>query len=333
MKLTCEGLRDVQAWEKAGVLLPPYDPKALSERTRQHPLWVHFGIGNIFRIFIGSIADQLVREGAMDRGVTCVETFDYDVVDKIYTPFDNLVMAVTLNGDGTREKRVLGILGEAVKAQSADPASWVRLKEIFTDPGLQMVSFTITEKGYALRNPDGVYFGYVQADMDNGPEKVTGAMGVVTAMLYARYKAGKYPLTLVSMDNVARNGEKLRASVLETARVWAEKGHVPAEFVDYVSDEKVVAFPWTMIDKITPRPSEDIAADLMPRDHLPPHLHRALRQRRGPAVPGGGGQLPQRPPGAGEGRGVHGRPGDRQPLRAHEGHRLFKPHPHRPGAV
>ena len=263
MKLTCEGLRDVQAWEKAGVLLPPYDPKALSERTRQHPLWVHFGIGNIFRIFIGSIADRLVREGAMDRGVTCVETFDYDVVDKIYTPFDNLVMAVTLNGDGTREKRVLGILGEAVKAQSADPASWVRLKEIFTDPGLQMVSFTITEKGYALRNPDGAYFGYVQADMDNGPEKVTGAMGVVTAMLYARYKAGKYPLTLVSMDNVARNGEKLRASVLETARVWAEKGHVPAEFVDYVSDEKVVAFPWTMIDKITPRPSEDIAADLM----------------------------------------------------------------------
>ena len=263
MKLTYEGLRDVQAWEKAGVLLPPYDPKALSERTRKHPLWVHFGIGNIFRIFIGSIADRLVREGAMDRGVTCVETFDYDVVDKIYTPFDNLVMAVTLNGDGTREKRVLGILGEAVKAQSADPASWVRLKEIFTDPGLQMVSFTITEKGYALRNPDGAYFGYVQADMDNGPEKVVGAMGVVTAMLYARYKAGKYPLTLVSMDNVARNGEKLRASVLETARVWAEKGHVPAEFADYVSDEKVVSFPWTMIDKITPRPSEDIAADLM----------------------------------------------------------------------
>ncbi|MBR0367711.1 MAG: mannitol dehydrogenase family protein [Clostridia bacterium] len=263
MKLTYEGLRDVQAWEKAGVLLPPYDPRALSERTRQHPLWVHFGIGNIFRIFIGSIADRLVREGAMDRGVTCVETFDYDVVDKIYAPFDNLVMAVTLNGDGTREKRVLGVLGEAVKAQSSDPASWVRLKEIFTDPGLEMVSFTITEKGYALRNPDGAYFGYVQADLDNGPEKVTGAMGVVTAMLYARYKAGKHPLTLVSMDNVARNGEKLRASVLETARVWAEKGHVPAEFTDYVSDEKVVSFPWTMIDKITPRPSEDIAADLM----------------------------------------------------------------------
>ncbi len=263
MKLTYKGLKDAQAWEKAGVLLPPYDPEALSEKTKADPRWVHFGIGNIFRIFLGTIADRLVRDGEMDRGVTCVETFDYDVVDKIYTPFDNLVMAVTLNGDGTREKRVLGVMGEAVKAQSADPAAWARMKEIFVNPGLQLASFTITEKGYALRSPDGEYFSHVQADLDDGPDRVTGAMGVVAAMLLARFKAGKLPLTLVSMDNVARNGEKLRASVLEIARVWAEKGHVPAEFVDYVSDEKVVSFPWTMIDKITPRPSEEIAADLI----------------------------------------------------------------------
>lgn len=43
---------------------------------------VHFGIGNIFRVFIGGIADGLLEEGVLDRGLTCVETFDYDVVDK-----------------------------------------------------------------------------------------------------------------------------------------------------------------------------------------------------------------------------------------------------------
>ena len=262
MKLNYQGLKDAAAWEKAGVKLPPYDVEALAQRTRENPLWVHFGIGNIFRIFLGSIADQLVREGVMDRGVTCVETFDYEVVDRIYAPFDNLVMSVILNGDGSRDKRVLGPLGEAVKAQSSDSAAWARLKAIFVNPGLQLVSFTITEKGYALRNAEGEYFGYVKADLENGPERVTGAMGVVTAMLYARYQAGRLPLALVSMDNVSRNGEKLRASVLETARVWAEKGHVDPAFVDYVSDEAVVAFPWTMIDKITPRPSEEIARDL-----------------------------------------------------------------------
>ena len=262
MKLNYQGLKDAAAWAKAGIELPPYDVEALAKATVADPRWVHFGIGNIFRIFVGSIEDKLLREGLMDRGITCVETFDYDVVDKIYTPYDNLALAVYLKSDGTVDKQVLGGLSEAVKAQSSDPAAWARLKAVFENPGLQLVTFTITEKGYALRNTEGRYFGYVQADMDNGPEKVTGAMGVVAAMLYARYLAGKKPLALVSMDNVARNGEKLRNSVMETAMVWKELGHVDAGFVEYVSDESVVSFPWTMIDKITPRPSVDVANDL-----------------------------------------------------------------------
>ncbi len=44
-----------------------------------------------------------------------------------------------------------------------------RFKEIFTDPGLQMISFTITEKGYALYRPDGSLMPVVQADIDEGP--------------------------------------------------------------------------------------------------------------------------------------------------------------------
>lgn len=262
MKLTYNGLKDTAAWEKANILLPNYDSEKLAEETKKDPRWVHFGIGNIFRIFVGSIADKLVSAGDMDRGITCVETFDYEVVDKIYTPYDNLALAVILHADGNTERRVFGILSEAVKAQSANAENWARMKAIFTNPGLQMITFTITEKGYALRNAEGEYFGYVKADLDNGPEKVTGAMGIVTAMLYARFKAGKYPLALVSMDNVARNGEKLGRSVQETASVWAEKGFVEKEFLDYLGDTKYISFPWTMIDKITPRPSEEIAAKL-----------------------------------------------------------------------
>ena len=249
MKLTYSGLKDAAAWAKAGIELPPYDVEALSKVTQADPRWAHFGIGNIFRIFVGRIADRLLREGLMDRGITCIETFDYDVVDRIYTPYDCLALAVILNADGSVDRRVLGPLSEAIKAQSADPAYWAHMKDVFTHPAFQMATFTITEKGYALRNAGGEYFGYVKADMDNGPEKVTGAMGIVTSMLYARYRAGKYPLALVSMDNVARNGEKLRNSVVETAKVWLEKGFVDAGFVDYVSDETVVSFPWTKIGR------------------------------------------------------------------------------------
>ena len=262
MKLTMAGIKDREAWEKAGIQLPGYDVEEVSEKARKAPRWVHFGIGNIFRVFIGGIADGLLEEGALDRGLTCVETFDYDVADKIYAPYDNLGLSVILHGDGTRDYKVLGALAEAVKAQSSNEKQWNRLKEIFAAPSLQLVSFTITEKGYALQKADGTWFPFVEADIKNGPTKATGAMAVLTAMLYERYQAGKYPLALVSMDNCSQNGARLRQSVLTMAEEWKKAGYVDDGFLAYVSDEKIIAFPWTMIDKITPRPSEPIAADL-----------------------------------------------------------------------
>lgn len=262
MQLTLNGLKDKAAWEALGIKTPSYDIAAVAENTKKAPVWVHFGAGNIFRIFIGGIADKLISEGDTDKGITCVETFDFDVVDKIYKPYDNLVLAVTLKADGSTDKQVLGSLTEAIKAQSDVPAEWDRLKAIFTDAGLQMISFTITEKGYALKGSDGNYFGFIQNDINNGPEKPVSAMAVVCALLFERYKAGAAPLAVVSMDNCSHNGEKLQNSVVTMAKEWQAKGFVPEGFVAYLTDEKQVSFPWSMIDKITPRPSEAIAEDL-----------------------------------------------------------------------
>ena len=122
MKLTVEGIKNQETWKKAGIVFPGYDVEKVSQKAKEEPGWVHFGIGNIFRVFIGGIADGLLEEGVLDRGITCVETFDYDVVDKIYAPYDNLGLSVILHGDGTREYKVLGSLAEAVKAQSSDQA-------------------------------------------------------------------------------------------------------------------------------------------------------------------------------------------------------------------
>ena len=262
MKLSIDGIKDKTAWEEAGIKLPAYDVRKVAENTKASPEWVHFGIGNIFRIFIGGIADSLIEQGVSDKGITCVETFDFDVVDKIYEPFDNLVMAVTLKEDGSTDKRVLGSLTEAVKAQSASKEAWSRLKEIFANPQLEMISFTITEKGYALRDAKGAFFPFIQSDIDNGPDKAVSAMAVVAALLFERFNTCKAPLAVVSMDNCSQNGAKLRESVLTMAEEWKKEGFVDEDFLTYVSDEDVVAFPWTMIDKITPRPSEQIATDL-----------------------------------------------------------------------
>ena len=262
MELTWSGIEKKEEWEKAGIMLPGYDIKSVVQKTKKAPEWVHFGIGNIFRIFLGGIADILLEQQEMDRGITCVETFDTDVVDQIYTPYDNLVLSVFLHGDGKQDKKVLGSLTEALKAQHEDTPAWERLKEIFRAESLQMVSFTITEKGYALKNADDTFFPFVEKDIKNGPEKASCAMAVVTAMLLERYKNGGAPLALVSMDNCSQNGERLRESVLMMADEWRKQGFADDGFISYISDETRISFPWTMIDKITPRPAEKIAEDL-----------------------------------------------------------------------
>lgn len=100
-----------------------------------------------FSIFLGGIADKLISEGEMEKGITCVETFDFDVVDKIYKPYDNLVLAVTLKADGSTDKQILGSLTEAVKAQSNVKEEWDRLIEIFKNPELKMIFFYNYRKG------------------------------------------------------------------------------------------------------------------------------------------------------------------------------------------
>ena len=262
MKLNREEIKNAAAWNSLGISVPSYDPAEIADNTVKSPVWVHFGIGNIFRIFIGGIADRLISEGISDKGIVCAETFDYDIIDKIYKPYDNLVLAVTLKADGSIDKRVLGSLSEAVAADSDDEKAWNRLKEIFCDKGLQMISFTVTEKGYALKGADGEYLPFVRPDLENGPERAKGAMAVVTAMLHERFKNGAAPLAVVSMDNCSHNGEKLRNSVIAVANEWLSRGFVDKAFIDYITDEDRVSFPWSMIDKITPRPSTGIADSL-----------------------------------------------------------------------
>ena len=262
MKLCVEELKNSDKWNSIGIEVPEYDVSQIAENTKKSPVWVHFGVGNIFRIFIGGIADKLIETGHSDKGIICAETFDLDIIDKIYDAYDNLVLAVTLKPDGSTEKKIIGSLAQALAVSYKDASTWSRLGEIFADPGLQMISFTVTEKGYALKGSDGEYLPYVKPDLENGPESPMGAMAVVTALLYKRYLEGKYPLAVVSMDNCSHNGEKLQQAITTIANEWLSRGLVENGFIDYISDENQISFPWSMIDKITPRPSVDIANSL-----------------------------------------------------------------------
>ena len=74
--------------------------KKIKENTLKNPKWLHFGAGNIFRIFVGRMEQTLLEKGLEDTGIIVAESFDGEIIDKAYTPFDYLTMAVTLFKDG-----------------------------------------------------------------------------------------------------------------------------------------------------------------------------------------------------------------------------------------
>ena len=253
LKDILSGQLNAAEWEQKGYELPKFDIRAVREKTAKEPTWVHFGGGNIFRAFPAAMLNDALNTGRYDRGVIVAETFDYEVIDKAYTPYDNLSLLVSLKGDGTVDKKVIASVTEVLKAdyQFTD---WQRLVDVFRSPSLQMISFTITEKGY----------GYNEQDLQRGLQPVF-ALGKVTALLYERWKAGVYPLTIQSMDNCSHNGDKVKAGVFAYAERWVSDGLVPRSFVSYLKDPRSVTFPWSMIDKITPRPHQ-LVKELLQKD-------------------------------------------------------------------
>lgn len=226
-------MRLVEAWAtrenwKKDYIIPSYNRDEIKENTIKAPIWLHFGAGNIFRAFIAAAMDTLLEQGLSDRGIIVCESFDKELIERAYKPYDSLSLLVTLQANGQIEKRVIGSVMKAVTELEA-------MKKLFCMPTVSMVSFTITEKGYT------------------GP-----LMRTIAELCLERYNSGAYPLALVSMDNCTHNGELLSNKVLEHARNLVLEGKAQQGFLSYLTDETKVTFPWSMIDKITPRPDESV---------------------------------------------------------------------------
>ncbi|MCL2638911.1 MAG: mannitol dehydrogenase family protein [Oscillospiraceae bacterium] len=246
-----------EKWQKAGVTLPALDRSALIEKTTAAPAWVHFGAGNIFRAYLARACQELVEAGAYDRGIIAAEGYDYELLDMVFTPHDKLFILVTLKADGSVDKKAVASITEALKANSSHD-DFARLREIFRQDSLQVVSFTITEKGYSLLNSDRETPPDIQNDFENGTEAPRSYMGRICALIYERFMNGAKPLALVSMDNCSHNGDKLKAAVGAFADEWEKRGLVQKGFSDYINDPQKISFPWSMIDKITPAPHRDV---------------------------------------------------------------------------
>jgi len=245
-------------FEKNNIHVADINGSELYKRTFEAPVWIHFGAGNLFKGFHCALAQKLIEEKSSDKGIIVAEPFDYEIIEKTYKPYDNLNLQVIMRADGDIKLCVISSITESIAADSADKVSWERLKTIFSARSLQMVTFSITEKGYDLKTIDGSFKANILKEFDDGIDKPASAMTKLTALMYERYKNNKAPIALVSTDNFSHNGDKLKDTIITVANEWKSRRYVEEGFIDYLLDGKKVSFPWSMIDKITPYPSQKV---------------------------------------------------------------------------
>ncbi|MDR2558574.1 MAG: mannitol dehydrogenase family protein, partial [Oscillospiraceae bacterium] len=217
-------------WRTAGIEIPAFNRAELIGRTKLAPAWLHFGAGNIFRAYLARVCQELVESGEYDKGIIAAEGYDYELIDMVFTPHDSLFILVTLKADGSVDKKAVASIAEALKANSKHE-DFTRLKEIFRADSLQMVSFTITEKGYSLLNSDRETPPDILYDFENGTEMPRSYMGKIATLIYERFVNGAKSLALVSMDNCSHNGDKLKAVISAFAEEWEQRSLVQKGFV------------------------------------------------------------------------------------------------------
>lgn len=244
LSLNLKNVLNAPLWRDKNIELPVYDIEKARQNTTENPAWLHFGSGNIFRGFIASLADSLLNGGFSDTGVIAAETYDTEIIERIYAPYDNLALNVILKPDGGCAVSVNASVAQALTPQNDKE----RLINIVCKKSLRLITYTITEKGYSLKNSDF-------SDEDN-------IICLTVFLLHRRFLAGGAPIALVSLDNCSRNGDKLRKACMQTALSFKEKGVAQTPFLEWLSSSENVSFPLTMIDKITPQPSDAVRAAL-----------------------------------------------------------------------
>lgn len=214
---------------------------------------VHFGVGGFHRAHEAMYVDRLLSQGkAQDWGICGVGLLPNDArMRDVMREQDCLYSLVLKHPDATRERRVIGSIVEYLYAPDDVEAVINKL----ADPAVRIVSLTVTEGGYNF-NPTTGDFDFanpaVAADLRPGAVPAT-MFGIVTEGLVRRREHGIAPFTVMSCDNIQGNGDIAR----ETFSAFA--GRRDSDLGDWVTQN--VAFPNTMVDRITPVTTDEDRAE------------------------------------------------------------------------
>ena len=197
---------------------------------------VHVGVGAFHRAHQAAWLDEILSHGDLRWGIQGV-SLRSPTAGQALNPQDGLYTLVERSADGETIRvrgAILGVITAAGRERDAIAA--------LAAPETQLVSLTITEKGYVAETSDGV---------------PTTAAGFLAKALAERRAAGSAPFTVLSCDNLDDNGARIRALVLDAA------SRIDPGLAEWVKQNG--AFPSSMVDRITPATTADEKAALESR--------------------------------------------------------------------
>ncbi|GGR89654.1 mannitol dehydrogenase family protein [Deinococcus sedimenti] len=231
----------------ARVAVPTYDPRGLRTGI------VHFGVGAFHRSHQAMYLDRLLNLGQAHGWAICgvgVLPGDAHMRD-VLRDQNHLYTLLTRAPDGHSEARVIGAIHDYLFAPDDPEAVCERLAH----PATRVVSLTVTEGGYSLNNATGEFdpAGDVLHDLQPGAVP-RSTLGFLTEGLRRRRERGHPPFTVMSCDNIQGNGHVTRRVLTAFAR------RQDPDLADWIDRE--VAFPNSMVDRITPVTTDTLRADL-----------------------------------------------------------------------
>jgi mannitol 2-dehydrogenase len=234
-----------------GVPGPTYDRAAIV------PGIVHIGVGAFHRAHQAMYVDRLLARGqAREWGICGVGVLETDrAMRDALVAQDGLYTLVVKHPDGALEPRVIGSIVEYLLLAD-DPEAVI---EKLAAPSTRIISLTVTEGGYSLDPLTGEFdpaVGGADRDLVPGATPQT-FFGLITEALVRRRARGVPPFTVMSCDNIQGNGHVAQKAFSAFATLK------DPELADWMARE--VPFPNSMVDRITPRTTDEDRAEVRDR--------------------------------------------------------------------
>ncbi|MBI0038405.1 fructuronate reductase [Gilliamella sp. B14384H2] len=226
--------------------------KPLYDREKMVARIVHIGFGAFHRAHQALFTDRLLNKGNSDWAICEVNIVGGEELINDIRKQDHLY-TVLEKGATSKQAYIIGSVKESLLA----PIDGIEaILEKMADPVIEIVSLTVTEKGYCML-PGGAGLDLnnqlIKSDLSS-PTKPMSAPGVIVEALYRRMQRGLKSFTALSCDNMPENGLVLKKAILDLANAR------DPELAQWI--ETNTTFPCTMVDRIVPAATAETLTEI-----------------------------------------------------------------------